>query len=448
MMGKLDGQDRLFYEFRLNDHVPVDHLLRRIDAVLDFGFVRERLAGSYSAMGRPSVDPELMMRMLVVGYLFGIRSERRLCEEVHLNLAYRWYCRLDLDGRVPDHSTFSKNRYGRFRDGELHRLLFDEVVVRCVEAGLVIGHDTAVDASMVEADANYEHKLPGSDAPAILRAQDSSSRAVREYLAALDAALPTPPDEPEPSTPKHVSPIDPQSAWSSKHGRARFGYATNYMIDTETGCILDVEASPARFAAEVATTQVMVERVDQRLGITPKRIAADKAYGSGLLLAWLFDRNIVPHIPVIDRQRQIQGIFSRDDFTYDPWNDSFSCPGGKLLTYCGDDPQRRVHYYRPKGGDCKACPVREQCTRGTRRTLTRSFDQEARDRAQSLAQTEDYARSRRLRKRIERLFGHLKRTMGIRRLKLKGLSGAAEEFLMAAAAQNLRLLTKPATMAG
>lgn len=135
MMGKLSGQEPLFFGFRLEDHVPADHLLRRVDAVLDFGFVRRALASYYSLTGRPSVDPELMMRMLLIGYLHGIRSERRLCDEVHLNLAYRWFCRLGLDGCVPDHSTFSKNRHGRFRDGDLHRLLFEEVVRACAKAG-------------------------------------------------------------------------------------------------------------------------------------------------------------------------------------------------------------------------------------------------------------------------------------------------------------------------
>jgi transposase len=144
MMGTQKGQGQLFYEFRLDDHVPKDHLLRRIDSFLDFGFVRSKLAASYSPIGRPSVDPELMMRMLLIGYLNGIRSERRLCEEVHLNLGYRWFCKLNLHGAVPDHSTFSKNRYGRFRENDLHRLLFEEVVRVCMDAGLICGRDAAI----------------------------------------------------------------------------------------------------------------------------------------------------------------------------------------------------------------------------------------------------------------------------------------------------------------
>ena len=137
MMGpKQEAQAALFCEFSLEDHVPQDHLLRSIDRFVDLSDIRQHLSPFYSNTGRPSIDPELLIRMLLVGYCLGIRSERRLCEEVHLNLAYRWFCRLDLADRVPDHSTFSKNRHGRFRDSGLLRHLFEETVARCIAEGL------------------------------------------------------------------------------------------------------------------------------------------------------------------------------------------------------------------------------------------------------------------------------------------------------------------------
>src|SRR5919106_6638012 len=164
MMGQQGaGQDRLFYSFNLDDHVPQDHLLRGVDRFLDLGELRKHLAPFYSHTGRPSIDPELMIRMLLVGYCFGIRSERRLCEEVHLNLAYRWFCRLGLEGKVPDHSTFSKNRHGRFRESDLFRHLFEVVVQRCLDEGLVGGEGFAADASLIQADANKQRSLTGSD---------------------------------------------------------------------------------------------------------------------------------------------------------------------------------------------------------------------------------------------------------------------------------------------
>ena len=163
MLGERVGQqDRLFYEFDLDDRIPTDHLLRRLDAVLDLSWLRTKLAPFYSHTGRPSIDPELMIRMLLVGYCYSIRSERRLCQEVELNLAYRWFCRLGLEDAVPDHSTFSVNRHGRFRDSDVLRSMFEDVVRRCMKAGLVSGEGFAVDASVIEADASRFARIEGS----------------------------------------------------------------------------------------------------------------------------------------------------------------------------------------------------------------------------------------------------------------------------------------------
>ena len=180
MMGRQNAPEKLFYQFRLEDYVPFDHPLRQLDAVLKFDRARTVLAGHYSCKGRPSIDPELMLRMLLVGYAYGIRSERQLCNEVHLNLAYRWFCRLGLEGAVPDHSTFSKNRHGRFRESDVYRVLFEEVVEQCRQAG-------------------------GA---------------------------------------KYLSPTDPAAAWNIKEGRGRFGYFNNYLVDTDHPIIVDVEATP------------------------------------------------------------------------------------------------------------------------------------------------------------------------------------------------------------
>src|SRR5580658_8177930 len=177
MMGVQAAPAQLFYDFCLDDHVPSDHLLRSIDGHLDFEGLRQTLKPFYSQIGRPSIDPELMIRMLIIGYCMGIRSERRLCEEVHLNLAYRWFCRLGLGGMDPDHSTFSKNRHGRFRDSDLLRQLFEVTVARCMAEGLVGGEGFAVDASMIKADANGQRGVPRSEG----LPPEAANHAVREY---------------------------------------------------------------------------------------------------------------------------------------------------------------------------------------------------------------------------------------------------------------------------
>src|SRR6476469_9738656 len=228
MMGMQVAAPQLFYNFCLDDYVPGDHLLRRIDRFVDLESVRAELRPFYSTIGRPSIDPDLMLRMLIVGYCMGIRSERRLCEEVHLNLAYRWFCHLGLEGKVPDHSTFSKNRHGRFRESDLFRHLFETVVQRCMAEGLVGGDGFAVDASLIQADANKQRSLP-SDEWKPEEVKDKACRAVREYLATLDDAAF---GAASAVTPKFISRSDPAAQWTGGHkGHAFFAYSANYLID-------------------------------------------------------------------------------------------------------------------------------------------------------------------------------------------------------------------------
>src|SRR5450432_1408897 len=259
MMGPRQvDQAALFYEFSLERHVPDAHLLRAIDRFVDLSDVRSHLAPFYSSTGRPSIDPELLIRMLLVGYCFGIRSERRLCEEVHLNLAYRWFCRLGLDGQVPDHSTFSKNRHGRFRDSDLLRHVFEQSVRRCMEEGLVGGEGFAVDASMIKADANRQRSVPGSE----WSAPETANHAVREYLAVLDDAAF---GAATPVVPKFISIADPASRWTGANGGlAFFAYCTNYLIDLKHAVIMDVEATTAVRQAEVTAQRIMIERTEER----------------------------------------------------------------------------------------------------------------------------------------------------------------------------------------
>ena len=294
MMGRRCGdQASLFYQFHLDDRVPKDHLLRRIDCFVMTALadMHERLKPYYSEIGRPSVDPDLMIRMLIVGYCYGLRSERRLTQEVELHLAYRWFCRLDLDDKVPHHSTFSENRLHRFRESDVFRHIFERVVVACMAAGLVKGEGFAVDASVMEANASrYHGKAPDEIAWA---EPERQTRAVKEYLAALQADAEANPDR---KPPKVISPSDPCSAWTAKaNKRVQFGYGLNYLIDIENTVIVDVEATPARTYDEVAATKTMIERTDKRLGLKPKRLAADTAYGTGKFLGWLIGAGITPH---------------------------------------------------------------------------------------------------------------------------------------------------------
>ncbi|MGI9244787.1 MAG: transposase, partial [Verrucomicrobiales bacterium] len=279
MRPRQEAQAALFYEFSLEDYVPQDHLVRSIDRFVDLSGIRRHLAPFYSHTGRPSIDPELLIRMLLVGYCFGIRSERRLCEEVHLNLAYRWFCRLDLTDPVPDHSSFSKNRHGRFRESDLLRHLFETVVARCIEEGLVSGQRLAVDASLIEADANKQNSTPKEDWDAQSIDPADAPRAVREYLEVLDHEAFGAASEVDP---KFTSHSDPASQWTAaRKGPAFFSYSDNYLIDTDHGVIVDVEGTRSIRQAEVGSTRTMLNRVKENFDMDPDWLIADTAYGSG-----------------------------------------------------------------------------------------------------------------------------------------------------------------------
>jgi transposase len=446
MMGRRkQGQGQLFYEFSLDDAVPDDHLVRKIGALLDLTWVYSALAPYYSAIGRPSIDPVLMIRMLIIGYVFAIRSERQICREVQVNLAYRWFCDLGLEDAIPDHSAFSRARNERFRESDIFRRVFERVVGTCIEAGLVGGEGLAVDASLIEADANRQRSIPGIEWKKQIDPA-AASRAVKEYLATLNDAAFGAASEVQP---KFVSPSDPAAQWTGAlKGPAFFAYADNYLIDVRHGVIVDVEASRAVRQAEVGAARTMLERTEERFGLKPQRLAADTAYGSAPMLNWLVEeKQITPHIPVIDKSRREDGTFSREDFRYDERTDTYTCPAGKPLTTSGTLVNDGITLlYRASKLDCTPCPLKARCCPNTpARKIPRSIYERARDVARSHAGTEAFEQSRHDRKRIEMRFAHLKRILRLGRLRLRGPRGAQDEFVLAAIAQNLRRMARLVT---
>ncbi len=442
MMGRLEHDQRqLFYSFRLDEVVPGDHLVREIAAVLDLSWVHAELAPYYSKIGRPSIDPVLMIRMLVVGYVFAIRSERMLCREVRVNLAYRWFCGLSIEDSVPDHSAFSRARNERFHDSSIFRQVFERVVATCIAAGLVGGEGFAVDASLIEADANKSRSIPGEEWNKNIDPK-AASRAVKDYLATLDEAAY---GAATPVVPKFISPSDPAAQWTgAMKSAAFFAYADNYLIDVKLGIIMDVEASRAIRQAEVGASHTMIERTETRFGIKPQWLAGDSAYGSATNLNWLVnEKRITPYIPVIDKSKRADGTFSREDFVFDAERNVYTCPAGKMLTTTG-----RVHLdhairYFASVPECRVCPLKPKCCPNMpARRIVRDINEEARDVARTIIKTQAFIQSRRDRKRVEMLFAHLKRILRLGRLRLRGPSGAQFEFTFGAIAQNLRRLAK------
>ncbi len=446
MMGQLPPeQNTLFYNFCLERHIPSNHLLRHIDQFLDFGAIRKHLRPFYSDIGRPSIDPELMIRMLLVGYCYGIRSERRLCEEVNFNLAYRWFCGIGLEEEVPNHSTFSKNRLGRYRDSKLFRFVFDGVVQRCMNEGLVKGEGFAIDASFVRADVSRQRAVD-NDAPAGWEPSTVETRAVREYIEALD-------EQPDlRRRQKSVSLTDPMAQWTAAKGPAIFSYSTNYVIDIENSIIMDVEASPSTNRLEVKTTRTMIDRIESTHGIKPSRLLGDTAYGAAENPGYLVnEKGIDPHVPVFDKTQRKDGTFSASDFKWDNKADEYRCPENKTLKHHRRNlkgpgegiTKDNTVIYRARAMDCKHCPLKQQCCPNTpNRKIKRSIHEDAREVTRAITQSQEYEDSFHARKKVEMVFAHMKTNHKMQRLRLRGLKSANDEFLLVATAQNLKKLAR------
>ena len=364
---------QLFYSFCLDEVVPDDHLVRGIAAVLDLSWVHAELEPNYPTIGRPSIDPALMIRMLIVGYVFAIRSERLLCREVKVNLAYRWFCGLSIEDTVPDHSAFSRARNERFRDSDIFRRVFERVVAACIAAGLVGGEGFAVDASLIFADANKQRSIPGKDWDQ-KRDPATASRAVKEYLATLDhAAFGAASDV----TPKFVSPSDPAAQWTgAMRGPAFFAYADNYLIDVKFGISMDVEANRATRQAEVGAAKKMIERTEECFDIKPERLAADTTYGSVAMPDWIVnEKGIAPQILVWDRSKREDGTFSREDLNFDKEHNIYI-----FLITTGKIMNGEMLAYRASKADCDACPFKTRCCpKEPSRKILRSIYEEARE---------------------------------------------------------------------
>jgi len=437
MMGHHSRSEALFYYFRLEDQVPENHLLRLIERHVSFDFVRAKLKDSYSDTGRPSIDPELLLRILLIGYLYGITSERRLVEELRMHLAWRWFTGLGFDQEIPHHSTFSKNRHGRFQESKLFEELFEQIVRQCMDVGLVRGDQLSVDGSFVEANAAKESRIPREQ----LAEAAQVHQTVRQYLRDVEEQNPV--EEPVHEQ-EQVSTTDPDSTYATKGGTpARMGYYDNYLVDNESCVIVGVQATAARMSQETVAAQDMLTCFAEWQGRAPESVAADTTYGNGEFLQWLADRNITPYMRTRDSiHRKRSPYFGPERFTYEAEHNRYICPAGQPLNYGGRSLRNRTYAYIGTRKRCGACALKAQCTSGAFRFLAIHMDEPARQRARELAKTQEFAKAQRQRKKVEALFAELKNQIGLRRLRLRRLKFVREQFLLAAAAQNLKRLMR------
>lgn len=436
MMGQHSRGESLFYYFRIEDQVPEDHLLRLIDRHISFDFVREKLRDSYSDIGRPSIDPELLLRILLIGYLYGVTSERKLIEELRMHLAWRWFTGLSFDQELPHHSTFSKNRHGRFQETKVFQQLFEEVVNRCIAAGLVEGEHLSVDGSFIEANASRSSRIPREQLTEVAHV----NRTVREYLNDLEQENPG--EEPAHQQEK-ISTTDPDSTFFTKgNRRAELGYFNNYLIDNRSCVILGVQATAARPSQEIVAAREMITRSAERRGSFPQSLAADTTYGSGELLSWLEEQGIASYIPVREHAAPRSSLYGIEKFTYVPETNSYQCPQGKQLKYIGIKLANRSHIYRASIKKCGDCLQKAQCTSGRYRQIVVHVDESVRQRARERTRIPAFASAQRQRRKVEALFAELKNQIGLQRVRLRRMRFVREQFFLAATAQNLRRLVR------
>ena len=445
MLGRKDRSEKMFYYVKIDDLIPEDHLLRHVHRCVDLGFIRKKVAHLYSHTGRPSIDPEVLLRMLLIGYLYGITSERRLCEEVKMHLGYRWFVGLSLEDEIPNHSTFSHNRHDRFHESALFQDIFDEIVAQCMQRGLVRGAHLTVDATHIRADASFK-----SLEPVVVEMKP------KEYIDALQKENPVDNKPWEPgddyphrgekiSNSTHRSKTDPDARLARKApgAGAQLAHSATYVIDNGTSIIVGAEVCKPDLASEGRTALAQIVRSQWRFKLRTRTVGADKGYSAGEFIHALTQQRIDPHVPVRDyRSQNDKGIYPLSAFTFDKEHNQFICPKGNQLSYWGVHPTAVSMSTGHARRTVRTCPRKDACTRDRSRSLSYHIYEASIEKARSLNATSRYRVSQRMRKRIEELFGEAKELMGFRRAKFRCRRFVAEQVLMTAAAQNIKRMVK------
>jgi transposase len=426
----------MFYYVRMEDIIPENHLLRLIDRHIDLKFVRGKVKHLYSRTGRPSVDPEVLLRMLLIGYLYGITSERRLCEEVQMHIGYRWFVGLNLEDKVPDE---------RFTESDLFQRIFDEIVNQCISQGLLTGKHLTVDSTYVQANAALK-----SLEPIVV------TMGTGEYIEELERENPVTEEPWEPgedyphrgqkiSNGTHRSKTDPDARLARKSLKAntQLYHGVTYVMDNRSRIIVGADVGEPDRKTDCEKGLEQIRRIPFAFGIKPESLGADKGYATGEFIDTLVKERVEPHIPIMDsRSQNDRGIYSIGQFSFDAGENQFLCPEGKALRYWGIHKASKQHVYRARTKDCKVCSRKAECTRDRARSLSYHIYEESINEARQINQTRAYRISQRMRKRIEELFGEAKEWMGLRRAKFRRRKFIREQVLMTATVQNLKRMVK------
>lgn len=436
-------QEKQYEMTCVDELVRKDHLLRKVAKYVDFKFIREKTRHLYSeATGRPAIDPVVLFKMLFIGYLYGIRSERRLVQEISDNIAYRWFLGFGFYSRVPDHSTISQNRRRRFNGTPIFQEIFDEIVRQAINKGLIDGKVIYTDSTHVKANAN-KRKFLLQEVPVSVKAYEADlDKAVEEDRRDHGRKPLKAKRDVTPETRQiKVSTTDPESGYMMRDGKPEgFFYLNHRSVDGKHNFITDVHVTSAN-QTDAACYLERIDRQKEAFDLIIESVGLDAGYSTTAICKGLEERKI---LGVIGHRRfhPVKGLFPKWKFRYDQESDTYICPNGKTLTY-GTTNREGFRLYNSRTEDCRECPLRDQCThsRTMRKQITRHVWEDSRERMNELRRTdfgkELYARRK---ETIERSFADGKELHGLRYARMRGLSRVLEQCLLSAAVQNIKKL--------
>ena len=432
----------------LEELVPQDHFLRKVDAAVDFSFIHDMCKDLYCLdNGRPAIEPELLFKMLLLGYLYGIKSEIKLAQAVNENIAFKWFLGLKLTEKGPDHATISANRVRRFRDNNIAEQIFDEILRQCIAKGLVGGAILYTDSTHIKAKSNKHRK-------ALVTVNTSP----KEYMEELDEQIaldreilnkkPFDKDDNDPDPPKGggtttriVSLTDPDSGQQTRDGKPDgFHYSEHRTVDSKNNVIVNVHVEPAN-VNDITPVSKILKEIKHRLGKLPKYMGFDAGYHSAWI-AHLLEKNNVQGVIGYRRHTHQQEVFGKYRFRYEPYFDAYTCPEGKHL-YWKTTNRTGYREYWSSSKDCANCPRKNECMseKSKRRLVTRHVWQDALEEVTWFTKTTIGRRIYSWRKQtIERSFAEAKENHGLRFARMLGIKNMREQCFLTAAAQNIKRL--------
>ena len=432
----------------LEELVPQDHFLRKVDAAVDFSFIHDMCKDLYCLdNGRPAIEPELLFKMLLLGYLYGIKSEIKLAQAVNENIAFKWFLGLKLTEKGPDHATISANRVRRFRDNNIAEQIFDEILRQCIDKGLVGGAILYTDSTHIKAKANKHRK-----------ALVTVNATPKEYIEELDEQIaldreilnkkpfdkddndPDPPEGGEAIT-RMVSLTDPDSGQQTRDGKPDgFHYSEHRTVDSKNNVIVNVHVEPAN-VNDITPVPKILKEIKHRLGKLPKYMGFDAGYHSAWI-AHLLEKNLIQGVIGYRRHTHQQEVFGKYRFRYEPYFDAYTCPEGKHL-YWKTTNRNGYREYWSSSKDCANCPRKSECMseKAKRRLVTRHVWQDALEEVTWFTKTANGRRIYSWRKQtIERSFAEAKENHGLRFARMLGIKNMREQCFLTAAAQNIKRL--------